>query len=512
METDSGKQKIMEESTEKKKDVEKKKRSWVKQVLADIAKQVDFWFGDANLHKDRFLREQIEKSRDGYVDISLLVSFNKMKKLTTDGKLIATALKSSAVVELDLEGIRIRRRKKPLGERPKDEDERTVYVELLPKNVNHSWIERVFGKCGNVVYISIPHYKSTGDPKGFAFVEFETKEQATKAIEFLNNPLEEAPRKPDIFPKTVKNKPIPGLGVAEEKKKKKKKKKGRIKKEDNVQAKELNMDTSNESICKMKRSRTASEGSETETTPEPQKQPTKKKKKREREVSSLPEGKTGKRKRSSSEDAECLAPRSKVKKMAQKDIKKEASEVSKEKRDLEFSAEEGKDGGDIKDGSLLKTKRKHKKKHKERHKMGEVVIPLRVLSKSKWMDLKKEYLALQKASMASLKKTISQIKSESGIETDQGVPNNSGMGNEKACSQENHPQEKVNAQGPQFVSGVIVKIISTEPLPGRKQVQDTLAAISEVVYVDLLEGDIECHVRFKTPEDAQAVMNAYTES
>lgn len=49
--------------------------------------------------------------------------------------------------------------------------------------MNHSWIERVFGKCGNVVYVSIPHYKSTGDPKGFAFVEFETKEQAAKAIE-----------------------------------------------------------------------------------------------------------------------------------------------------------------------------------------------------------------------------------------------------------------------------------------------------------------------------------------
>lgn len=66
METESGNQKGMEEENpEKKKEVEKKKRSRVKQVLADIAKQVDFWFGDANLHKDRFLREQIEKSRDG---------------------------------------------------------------------------------------------------------------------------------------------------------------------------------------------------------------------------------------------------------------------------------------------------------------------------------------------------------------------------------------------------------------------------------------------------------------
>ena len=61
-----------EESTEKKKEVEKKKRSRVKQVLADIAKQVDFWFGDANLHKDRFLREQIEKSRDGCKFVSII--------------------------------------------------------------------------------------------------------------------------------------------------------------------------------------------------------------------------------------------------------------------------------------------------------------------------------------------------------------------------------------------------------------------------------------------------------
>ncbi|CAO2600009.1 La-related protein 7 [Lemmus lemmus] len=439
METEN--QKTMEESTEKRKE-EKKKRSRVKQVLADIAKQVDFWFGDANLHKDRFLREQIEKSRDGYVDISLLVSFNKMKKLTTDGKLIARALKSSSVVELDLEGTRIRR-KKPLGERPKDEEERTVYVELLPKNVTHSWIERVFGKCGNVVYISIPHYKSTGDPKGFAFVEFETKEQAAKAIEFLNNPPEEAPRKPGIFPKTVKNKPIPSLRVAEnnfsnivvtEEKKKKKKKKGRIKKEDSVQAKELTVDASSMGVSKAKRQRTASEGSEADA-PDAPKQPAKKKKKREKvETSVLPEVRAGKRERSSAEDEDCLPPRPKAKKRAQKDgISEAASEVSKESRgNLEFcSTEEEKETGDRKSDSLLKVKRKHKKKHKERHKMGEEVIPLRVLSKTEWMDLKKEYLALQKASMASLKKTISQIKLESEMDTDCAEPSKSGERNGK---------------------------------------------------------------------------------
>lgn len=36
------------------------------------------------------------------------------------------------------------------------------------------------------------------------------------SFQFLNNPPEEAPRKPGIFPKTVKNKPIPALRVTGE--------------------------------------------------------------------------------------------------------------------------------------------------------------------------------------------------------------------------------------------------------------------------------------------------------
>ncbi|NXF38792.1 LARP7 protein, partial [Nyctibius bracteatus] len=520
METETARDKAMEEeSTEQKKEREKKKRSRVKQVLADIAKQVDFWFGDVNLHKDRFLREQIEKSRDGYVDISLLVSFNKMKKLTTDGKLIARAVKSSSVVELDLEGTRIRRRQ-PLGEQPKDVDSRTVYVELLPKNVNHSWIERVFGKCGNVVYVSIPRYKTTGDPKGFAFVEFETKEQAEKAIEFLNNPPEEAPRKPGIFPKTVKNKPVPALNTSNssvvEEKKKKKKKKSKIKKESNVQValetKEPNPNTKPEPVPKSKRHRTSSECSEMEGT-ETHRQPSKREKRKwdRTESSEVPwESRPGKRKRTSSGDGEASAP--KVKKTVQKDevcpVKEETTEAPKDSNDV--SAEDDKDK---KDTSLSKSKRKHKKKHKERHKMGEEVIPLRVLSKTEWLDLKQEYLALQKASMASLKKTMSQIKPEpvGEMETESCAQKKPTSENDKSTSEASAPPAKANTMGPQFVSGVIVKIISTEPLPGRKQIKDALAVLADVAYVDMLEGDTECHVRFNTPEDAQVVMRSYKE-
>ncbi|CAH2300741.1 la-related 7 [Pelobates cultripes] len=515
METEAQRNKIKEtESTELRKDREKKKRTRVKQLLADIAKQVDFWFSDVNLHKDRFMREQIEKTRDGYIDISLLASFNKMKKLSTDVKLIARAIKNSSVVELNLECTKIRRRL-PLGEKPQDIDCRTVYVELLPKNVNHGWIERVFGKCGTVVYISIPRYKSTGDTKGFAFIEFETEKQAAKAIEVLNNPPEEAPRKPGMFPKTVKNKLLPDLPISKndcfgEEKKKKKKKKPKNKKESSEMVEEENqtetMDITHDKGCKSKRHRSQSESSMTESSETYKQSSKKKKRKRDRAESSdqSEEGRLGKRKRSNSENLEEPSTNLKVESKKVSDSECITADtgflVSKE-----FSTEEEKDMNDKKEMSISKMKRKHKKKHKERHRVGEEVMPLRVLSKKTWLELKSEYLALQRASMSSLKRAMHEtISASTGEMETESVVQDPKMNNEKDIA-------KNESLGPQFVSGVIVKITSVDPLPGRKLVKDALSSIREVVYVDMLEGDTECHVRFKTPEDAQAILQGWTE-
>uniref|UniRef100_A0A3P8YFJ5 La-related protein 7 n=1 Tax=Esox lucius TaxID=8010 RepID=A0A3P8YFJ5_ESOLU len=385
----------------KNKENEKKKRSRVKQLLADVKKQVDFWFGDVNLHKDRFLKQLIEESRDGYVDISVLTSFNRMKSLTTDCKLIARALKNSSVVEVNLEGTKVRRQN-PIGVDPKDSDNRTVYVELLPRNVTHDWLERVFTKCGNVVYISVPRYKTSGHSKGFAFVEFETAEQAEKSIEMLNNPPEDAPRKPGIFPKTKNRKPIPN-------------------------------------------------------------------------PPSLNTGALG---------GYCH-------KLSTTDLP-----VKEEKEDEEEKM----------DDSLLKAKRKRKKKHKERVKIGEEVVPLRVLSKKDWLNLKQEYLILQKKSMASLKTCLAKVhQSAAGGkgDVDTSLPGKPVDGKEA--------DEKTAPIGPQFECGCILKITHIKPLPGRQVIKEALSEVSPVVYVDTLEGDTEGHVRFKTPAQAKAIMDARAE-
>ncbi|XP_043553491.1 la-related protein 7 [Chiloscyllium plagiosum] len=503
------------ESSIQTKETEKKKRSRVNKVLSEIKKQVEFWFGDVNLHKDQFLQELIQKSRDGYVDISVLTTFNKMKKLTTDVKLIARALKDSNVIELNIEGTKLRRRM-ALGDQPQDVNDRTVYVELLPRSVSHGWIDRVFSKCGNVVYISIPRYRTTGDPKGFAFVEFETVSGAQKAIELLNNPPEDAPRKPGVFPKTVKNKPVPVFSSTDntdtnkstDEKKKKKKKKPRKSENCNQPAAEP-MEQSHtknvDSLDKGKGSRVTSDCSETDVADLSRN----KSKGESRRRDKTEETSRRKRKRSSPGK---LGEGSSAKIRKISDREKEKTDSEKDIKDISTEDERG--SGDKKDESLSKSKRKRKKKHKDRHKVEEEVIPLRVLSKKEWMDLKQEYLMLQKSSMSSLKKTMLQIKQQNDGElmdvTDksrQELENN----NAKVNNEGAQPSVKVNTLGPQFVSGVIVKITSTETLLGRKQIKDALLETAEVLYVDLLEGDSEGHVRFKTPADAQTLMRAQRE-
>lgn len=145
------------------------------------------------------------------------------------------------------------------------------------------------------------------------------------------------------------------------------------------------MDTSKESVCKMKTYRTTSQGSRVEVTDAKSHLQRKRKKWGSAELSSLPLVRRGKRKSSSSGDAEYLTPRSEIKKRAQKDnIKKYFRSLRRKQRYRNLLKR--KRILKIKNMDCSEKQKGNKKEHKERHKMGEEVIPLRVLSKSEWMD------------------------------------------------------------------------------------------------------------------------------
>ncbi|CAF4111040.1 unnamed protein product [Rotaria socialis] len=74
--------------------------AYTEQQLKELLRrQVEYYFSPENLQVDIFLRQQMTK--DGYVPLSLIASFNRVRSLCDDVHLIADAVQDSFVVELN---------------------------------------------------------------------------------------------------------------------------------------------------------------------------------------------------------------------------------------------------------------------------------------------------------------------------------------------------------------------------------------------------------------------------
>ncbi|CAG9785441.1 unnamed protein product [Diatraea saccharalis] len=148
-----------------------------KNLYEKILKQMEFYFSDANLSKDRFLGELIKN--DPYVPIETFLKFNQIRAMTSDVFIIAKAMKNSTMLELSEDKLKIKRKSPVL---PYDADVRTVYVESIPVTASREWLEKVFSEFGRVAYISLPKFKISKIIKGYAFIEFSQPDEAQKCI------------------------------------------------------------------------------------------------------------------------------------------------------------------------------------------------------------------------------------------------------------------------------------------------------------------------------------------
>lgn len=61
-----------------------------------------------------------------------------------------------------------------------------LYVGNLPYSTSEEDLRQLFSEAGNIRSITIPMDKMSNRPRGFAFVEMETGEEASKAINLFN--------------------------------------------------------------------------------------------------------------------------------------------------------------------------------------------------------------------------------------------------------------------------------------------------------------------------------------
>lgn len=110
-----------------------------------IIKQIEYYFGDFNLSRDKFLQEQIALD-NGWVDLKVLLTFNRLSSLTTEPEVIIKALKKSenGVVEISEDEKKIRRSTdKPMPEFT--EELRKGFMDRTGKNKNQFFV--LFFEC-----------------------------------------------------------------------------------------------------------------------------------------------------------------------------------------------------------------------------------------------------------------------------------------------------------------------------------------------------------------------------
>jgi len=155
-----------------------------------IRQQVEFYLSDGNLARDKFLLKHLiaDASGEGFLPLSLLGSFPRMKKLTKDVNEVRDALKNSETLIVSSNGDSVKRRS-PFF--PGDEDLltkkddpilRKLYVSNLPKDSTKEALIEVFSLYGRVRKLDIPK-TPTGEIKGVAFVEYYTKDDAQNALD-----------------------------------------------------------------------------------------------------------------------------------------------------------------------------------------------------------------------------------------------------------------------------------------------------------------------------------------
>lgn len=161
-------------------------------IDAKIIKQVEYYFGDYNLPRDKFMQEEI-KNDDGWITLDTMTKFKRLAAITTDKEVIAAALKNSAngFIEVHENSEKIRR--SPSHPLPIFNDEvkletvkRTIYCKGFPKDgsLTLDHLLEYFQQYGPYETVRMRHFFNKGEDKqgfkGSVLVVFPTVEKATE--------------------------------------------------------------------------------------------------------------------------------------------------------------------------------------------------------------------------------------------------------------------------------------------------------------------------------------------
>lgn len=160
----------------------------VSELDTKIIRQIEYYFGDINLPRDKFLQEKTREN-DGWVSMEVMLKFNRLKTISDDTEVICKALKksTSGLVEVHEDMTKIRRSpEKPLPDNTKERKDdllaRSVYVKGFPVESTLDRLMDFFEQYGKIDTIFMRRNKPDKGFKGSVFVTFTNKDDEDKFL------------------------------------------------------------------------------------------------------------------------------------------------------------------------------------------------------------------------------------------------------------------------------------------------------------------------------------------
>lgn len=174
------------------------------EAVQKLLNQVEYYFSDLNLATTDHLMRFINKDPEGYVPISVVASFKKIKAAINSNSQLASILRNSSKLAVSEDGKKVRRLHSLTESDVEELQSRIVVAENLPEDHCHQNLMKIFSAVGSVKTIrTCPPQTSGGGAssasrsakadgmhfsnKLHAFVEYESVEIAEKAVVELND-------------------------------------------------------------------------------------------------------------------------------------------------------------------------------------------------------------------------------------------------------------------------------------------------------------------------------------
>jgi len=174
-------------------------------LAKNIIRQVEYYFGDFNLPRDKFLNEETKKD-DGWVTFETMLNFKRLADLSKDVAVIVAALKQSKSGLLSVSEDDLKIRRDPTIPLPENTEEskkaleaRTAYAKGFDKEKTtlDELLDHFNSVDPSVVSIQMRNYadkkgkeKTTWLFKGSIFITFKTKEDAEAFVECKDQYIE----------------------------------------------------------------------------------------------------------------------------------------------------------------------------------------------------------------------------------------------------------------------------------------------------------------------------------